>query len=397
MEFTGERVIPGQTDPDLLNEHVARYLFAEALTGGRRVVDVGCGVGYGAQILADKAGRVHALDRDPDAVAQGRGDYHSENIHWLAGDASRMPLRDGSVDVVVAFEVIEHLEDWRGFLHEARRVLHADGQLLVSTPNRPYYEQSRTEPNPFHVHEFDYAEYKAELEAIFPYTTIFLENHTNAIAFTPLETQGLRTHLERSAPKPEEAHFFLAVCSNRPQFGSPAFVYVPAAGNVLRDRELHIAKLNGELDQKTAWLEAAKTELRKMTELRLSDQQAQQQAIDRLEADLAEKIAWAEKAVRDGEADAARLEAELDERLEWVKKVEADLQKAVDEIARLEQHSQAELAKAGTIIDELEQRVTERTQWAQSLDAEVNELRARLQRIYESPAYKVGRRLGLSW
>jgi ubiquinone/menaquinone biosynthesis C-methylase UbiE len=397
VEFTGERVIPGQTDPDLLNEHVARYLFAEALTGGRRVVDVGCGVGYGSRILAGKAEWVCALDNAPDAVAQGRTGFDAENIRWLAGDASRMPLRDDSADVVVAFEVIEHLADWRGFLSEVRRVLHADGQLLVSTPNRPYYEQSRTEPNPFHVHEFDYAEFKAELEAVFPHTTIFLENHTNAVAFTPLSTQGVRTQMERSEAKPEEAHFFVAVCSNRPQFGSPAFVYVPAAGNVLRDRELHIAKLNQELERKSAWLDEVQTELRIMTELRLADQQAQQQAIDRLEADLAEKIAWAEKAVRDGEADAARLEAELDERLEWVKKVEADLQQAVDEIARLEQHSQSELAKAGTIIDELEQRVTERTQWAQSLDSEVNELRARLQRIYESPAYKVGKRLGLSW
>lgn len=396
MEFTGERVIPGQTDPDLLNEHVARYRFAEALTSGRRAVDVGCGVGYGSQILAAKAERVIALDFAPDAVAQGRSGFHADNIRWLAGDASRIPLRDDSLDVVVAFEVIEHLEDWQGFLAEARRVLHGDGQLLVSTPNRPYYEESRTEPNPFHVHEFDYAEFKAELEAVFPHTTIFLENHTNAIAFTPLETQGLRTQLERGEPKPEEAHFFLAVCSNRPQFGSPAFVYVPASGNVLRDREHHIGKLEKELAQKTDWLEEAKAELLEMTELRKADQIEQQVAIDRLEADLAEKIAWAEQAVRDGEADADRLEGELEERRQWVLRVEADLQKAVAEIERIQSETKADLAKAGSIIDELEERVSERTQWAQSLDAEVQQLRERLQQIYESPAYKIGRRLRLA-
>lgn len=396
MEFTGERVIPGRTDPDLLNEHIARYRFAEPLVTGRRVVDVGCGVGYGSQILAEKASLVLALDNSPDAVAQGRRDFSADKIRWLAGDAARIPLADDSVDIVVAFEVIEHLADWKGLLEESRRVLHRNGQLLVSTPNRPYYEQSRAEPNPYHVHEFDYDEFKAELESIFTHTTIFLENHTNAIAFTPLETQGVRTRLESGAANPQEAHFFLAVCSNRPQFGSPAFVYVPASGNVLRDRELHIGKLEAELAQKTDWLEETKLELKKMTELRLSDQREQQSAIDRLEADLAEKIAWAEKAVKDGEEDAARLEAELEERRQWVLSIEKDLEKATGEIARLEQEAQAESAKAKGIIDELEERVTERTKWAQSLDAEVAALRERLQQIYDSPAYKIGRRLRLA-
>jgi hypothetical protein len=48
-EFTGERVIPGQVDADLWNEHFARYLFASRLARGRRVVDLGSGSGYGAR------------------------------------------------------------------------------------------------------------------------------------------------------------------------------------------------------------------------------------------------------------------------------------------------------------------------------------------------------------
>ena len=51
MEFTGERVVPGQTDVDLMNEHLARYGFAESLVAGKRVLDAGCGVGYGAARL----------------------------------------------------------------------------------------------------------------------------------------------------------------------------------------------------------------------------------------------------------------------------------------------------------------------------------------------------------
>ena len=46
-------------------------------------------------------------------------------------------------DLVVAFEVIEHLENWREFLLEARRVLAPTGQFIVSTPNKLYYTESR--------------------------------------------------------------------------------------------------------------------------------------------------------------------------------------------------------------------------------------------------------------
>ena len=64
---------------------------------------------------------------------------------------------------MVAFEVIEHLEDWRDFLREVRRVLAPRGQFIVSTPNKLYYTESRgaTGANPFHVHEFDFEEFRA--------------------------------------------------------------------------------------------------------------------------------------------------------------------------------------------------------------------------------------------
>jgi predicted O-methyltransferase YrrM len=51
-EFTGERLIPGQVDVDLLNEHMARYTFAVRLARGKRVLDAGCGAGYGSAELA---------------------------------------------------------------------------------------------------------------------------------------------------------------------------------------------------------------------------------------------------------------------------------------------------------------------------------------------------------
>ena len=58
-EFTGERLIPGEVDIDLLNEHMARYHFAVRLARGKRVLDAGCGAGYGSAELADVAETRH--------------------------------------------------------------------------------------------------------------------------------------------------------------------------------------------------------------------------------------------------------------------------------------------------------------------------------------------------
>ena len=310
----------------------------------------------------------------------------------LQGSCETLPFRDDSLDVVVAFEVIEHLQGWRELLLESRRVLRDDGQLLVSTPNRPYYEKSRSAPNPFHVHEFDYEEFRRELEAVFPSVTIFFENHTQAISFRTDSVQGVRTALAGAQPDPETSHFFLAVCSAKKQFGTPAFLFVPQSGNVLRDREQHIDLLEDELRQKSEWLDTATRELEELAEKNKQEQRRAQESIDKLEAELEERREWAEERSREIEkvrADFARLEKEFEERTEWARGLEADYRDALEKYAALEERTNRERI-------ELEERVRERSEWALSLDKEIENLRDRLQALYASPAYRLGRRLGLA-
>ena len=355
----------------------------------RRVLDAGCGVGYGAERLARRAATVTALDIALAPLLESRSQYGDANIRQCRGDCAGLPFRSESFDVVVAFEAIEHLRDPGAFLEEAARVLVASGQLIVSTPNRDYYAESRAEPNPFHVREFNYREFREELEQRFPHVTLFLENHNNAITFTPLEVKGVRTTLEPAAPEPEQAHFFVAVCSRKPLYGSPAFVYLPQSGNILRDREKHIRLLKEEVIRKEQWLAESANGLKQLDETYRNEQHEAQEAITALEKENEEKIQWAQEIEE-------RYAKDLAERTEWARALEADVEEARGNFSRLEAECNEMVAKLKALLAESEAQVTERTAWAQRLDRELTEAREQLTKIYASPAYRVGRRLGLA-
>ena len=379
IEFTGERVIPGRVPADLLNEHLGRYAFAEAAVAGKCVLDAGCGVGYGSARLAALADTVYALDNAAEAVRNGHAEY--PDVRFIRGDCARLPFGDNSLDVVAAFEVIEHLEDWEALLREAARVLRPAGTFLVSTPNRIYYEGSRDEPNPFHVHEFDYEEFRGELAKHFLHLTIFFENHANAITFMPEAAEDIRAHIEPTAADPAAAHFFLAACSHSPLYDLPGFAYLPRGGNILRDRERHIEKLENELAQKTRWLKETAADLDNLARIHREDQQQAQLAIEALEAENTKKTQWA-----------AGLEEELKRAMELLDEAEA----RVTERTEWAQGLDAELKRAVELLDEAEARVIERTEWAQRLDREAAAYRARIEAIRTSPAYRAARRLGLA-
>jgi len=125
------------------------------------VLDAGCGTGYGCAALSERASSVTGLDISPEAIAHAREHSAAPGVTFLVGSCSAMPLPNAAFDLVISFEVIEHLEDWRAFLLESRRVLAPGGVFLLSTPNRDYYAEARSVsgPNPFHVHEFSFDEF----------------------------------------------------------------------------------------------------------------------------------------------------------------------------------------------------------------------------------------------
>ena len=156
----------------LRRRHFAKYEFAAQWVPGQRVVDVACGVGYGSVMLADAgAAEIVSMDISEDAIAYAKANYPHSNVRYEIRDASDTGLPDQWADVVVSLETIEHLPKDRvdPYLQELRRVLKAEGTLIMSTPNGSVSYN----PSPYHVQEFSLAELQALLGQHFGDLEIF--------------------------------------------------------------------------------------------------------------------------------------------------------------------------------------------------------------------------------
>jgi len=344
IEFTGERVIPGQVDADLWAEHLSRYAFATRFAFEALVLDIGCGVGYGTAELARRARFAIGIDSAPQAIVHARSAYALQNTNFIPASATALPFRDESFELVTAFEVIEHLTDWHVLLSEARRVLHSDGVFLVSTPNKEYYTDSRgaSGPNPFHTHEFEYDEFHNALTEFFPHCTVLLQNHLEAFAFyQPGANSAVDGRMDGVRGTPQQAHFFLAVCSLRKFPPSPGFLFVHQGSNVLREREKHVEILQREL----------------------SDTREQFAALHRAHD---------------------QLTVHMEEQNRWALRTAEELAAARRDVAALVEK-----------LTVSEATVVERTLWAQRLAAQVEDLTARLNLWRASRWTKLGRKLNL--
>lgn len=102
------------------------------------VVDIGCGAGTQCMTWAELGYRVHGLDvnRPLLDLARKRADDAGYRIDYRTGSAMELPWADGSMDVCLAIELLEHVAEWRACLNEFIRILRPGGVLVVTTTNR---------------------------------------------------------------------------------------------------------------------------------------------------------------------------------------------------------------------------------------------------------------------
>ncbi|MGQ4614544.1 methyltransferase domain-containing protein [Nocardia sp. R7R-8] len=158
LPLTGERTVPGIAEENYwFRRHEIAYARLLDRCAGKTVLEAGSGEGYGADMIAGVAATVTGVDYDTGAVEHVRARY--PRVEMIQGNLAELPLDDASIDVVVNFQVIEHLWDQSQFLRECLRVLRPGGELLISTPNRITFSPGRDTPlNPFHTRELDATE-----------------------------------------------------------------------------------------------------------------------------------------------------------------------------------------------------------------------------------------------
>ena len=227
-------------DPGRAGFHLDRYHFAASHVVGKKVADIACGTGYGTEILLHAgADSVIGIDIDAEAVAyasrqhdgRGRkstaqspgvlpvesqdpepgiahedessGQPHGTGIEFRCRPGQDTGIESESLDVVVSFETIEHVEDDQELLAEFKRILRPGGQLVISTPNQWPLEIAK-----FHRKEYDLQEFRRVLEDHFRILRICNQNSGTDFEFNRGQKRGI---VETSGGNADLAECFLAI------------------------------------------------------------------------------------------------------------------------------------------------------------------------------------------
>jgi glycosyltransferase involved in cell wall biosynthesis/SAM-dependent methyltransferase len=279
VEFTGERIVPGSKTCEPLfaqkmyQEHIARYLFAAQLAKGRNVLDMGCGVGYGARTLALRgAARVVAFDVAADAIEHARANYAHPAVDYRVADARRFEFEE-KFGLVTCFELIEHVDHQAEVVRRAGQHLEDGGFLVISTPRSLGLARSA-----FHVRELTGYEFQALLATWFPYVAWFVENNH----FSSLVTAGAPQKLDRIYCLHDQfaagmSDYLVAVASRRPF----------DAGSISPQLVVNDDKYVLNLEKDVAVLHRSEKDLKARLAGVESQLQAAAQAVDPLREDVA--------------------------------------------------------------------------------------------------------------
>ena len=196
LEASGERFLP-EMQGTIALEHVHRYVMAQHLAVGKVALDIACGEGYGSAILAETATFVYGVDIAVDAIAHAQQRYQRSNLKFLNGTCARIPLADGSVDLVVSFETIEHHLEHEAMFAEIKRVLSPGGLLIMSSPDKREYSERPNHTNAYHVKDLYADEFQRLVAAYFRHSALLGQRVLYASTIFPTGSSTAAIHYMR--------------------------------------------------------------------------------------------------------------------------------------------------------------------------------------------------------
>jgi SAM-dependent methyltransferase len=352
QEFTGERFIPGQGSVELAYEHLHRYFFALRWARGKSVLDVASGSGYGAALLAGVADRVWALDIDWPAVALARSNCADGMLGFAQADAVHLPIAAHCLDLVVAFEVIEHLRDPEGLVSEVARVLKPGGVALLSTPDKAVYTDARGYVNPFHVREFYRDEFHEMLKARFSVVRM-MGQQVRAGSLIGAEPPGNGPSEVHSSPLPDTSRcgsppmYWLAVCSQQ-ELSAPT------------DLSAYVDPTDSLMEQWSGRLSAASVEIERLNE--------EIRILGGWGKELESRIAERDRTITDTRQ---RMEEEITTRDQTIRGLQDEMTAEVGKREQVIEGLQSEVCGRDRTIRTLQEEFEVRTKWALSLKEDV--------------------------
>ncbi|MCM2268904.1 MAG: methyltransferase domain-containing protein [Thermoanaerobaculia bacterium] len=390
-EFLRERFVPGSPWRLTAYEHLSRYAFASRLAAGARVLDFGCGSGYGSAQLARVAASVVGIDVAERALDWARSLHRAPNLRFERRSDLGRDLAAGSFDLVTCFEMIEHVdgETQRETIRNLARLLAPGGTALISTPNPAF--AATYGRNPYHLRELDGDELGELLRSAFRQVTVLRQwirpsvligeealPADGPVAFAAVDESG-------SALPPVG---YLAVCSHQPGPLPEPLCLFDTTHDANFER-LEIERQLNELRQERVARDEALHETRTVLERRAHELEAQAVARDRV---LAETRAWLATRERDLEAEIDARDRALAETRDWLASRERDLEAEIGARDRTLAETRAWLATRERDLEaEIEARdraLVETRDWLASRERDLEaEIGARDRTLAETRAW----------
>ncbi|WP_054023367.1 HAD-IA family hydrolase [Bacillus sp. FJAT-28004] len=219
MEFTGERFVPEIASGEIEIEHKQRYYSVLELIKDKVVLDAACGVGYGTSLMSDFAQFVYGIDISNESIKLAEEEYGTSNTKFIEASIEKIPLPSHSIDVVVSFETIEHVNEeiQVSFMNEIKRLLKPNGILIISTPDKLNYSDVPKFRNSFHIKEFYFNEFQLFLTKYFANVQMFNQGFETLSVLNHVDN-NMKTNTKYKLIDPKDLtninrKYIVAVCS----------------------------------------------------------------------------------------------------------------------------------------------------------------------------------------